>query len=1323
MKSIFKLFVLIFLCFNLYSANFQQTLFKFRYLTIDQGLSHNNTRVFSQDSSGYIWIATQNGLNKYNGYEVINYWHDPSDTNSILSNDVNFVFTDSKNNVWVGTKAGLNIYNREKDNFIKFIPGSINNEISSSADMDEDRQGNLWIATNNGLYSYNQTTNTFQHYPLKNNIGQKPATNSVIRLHVAKDNKIWCSFSSNGISIFNSETNIYRHFINEKGNYSSISDNKIERIYQDSKGNIWVGTFNGGLNLFNPIDSIFKRIEIDKNNSFSTRVRAMFEFDNNFYVGTRGGIYLFNKKINTFSHIAHTYHPYSILNMNSILVSYKDKQGGLWLGTHSGGVNYTNLYRKPFANFEAKKDNPYFLNNGNVFALLEYNGYIYIGTEGGMSVLNRKTGKFKYFVHDPDDPNSISHNDIKCLELDKNNNIWIGTNKGGLLQYNPKTKKFFNKIIHDPDNINSISSNKVYSLYNDINGNIWIVTSGDVESVSKNIDVFNPVTRQFKHLNQKVSSAFSGNKDHILIGATNGFWEYKYATDSFKFYRNDSLIGLTYTILEDSKNNIWIGGKKGLVLYNPDLDIYKNYSVKTGYPFYVIFGILEDNEQNLWISSSSGLIKFENAVNNNDSKTLRVFDQQDGLQSKQFNYGAYYKNNSGEMFFGGIKGFNTFFPEQIKNNPFYPEVVFTKLKINNKLVEIGKEINGRIVLQKAFSETKQITLIPKDINVSFEFAAIHFAEPGKNRYKYLMEGFDNEWHETDATRNFVTYTNLPHGEFTFKLLASNSDGLWTKNPIELKVKVLPPFWKTWWFIVIASIAILGIIFTIYYVRINRIKAQNELLERKVERRTSELKEANIELQERQEEILAQNEEIQQQSEELAAQRDSLEEQNEEIKTKSEEISKAYDSIRVLSEFGQNLTSTLNLDDINNIIYEYVSSLMDTSAFGIGLYNHQAKCIEFKSFMEKGKRTLPFFNYLDEENSLSVWCLKKNKVILINDFKIEYKKYINSINKYKTTNIPQSCIYVPLLIENRPIGVVTVQSYNKNAYADKDLNSLLSLASYITIAIENANVYEIINKQNTHIKSSIEYARNIQNSILPIQKNVEKHFETFILYRPKDIVSGDFYWFTTLEIENKEYYFMAVVDCTGHGVPGAFMSLIGNRILNDIVNQKKIINPAQILELLNANIQVTLKQDQTNNNDGMDVCLARLEKLNNSKTEIVYSGAKRPLYYTKIKDDKLLHLNGVRKSIGGIRAKRSKLFYTNQKIVLNKNEILYFTSDGMADQNRPDRKKFGTLKLLKLLNNNKHLPLNEQKEIIESTLLEFMQNEEQRDDITIIGLKT
>lgn len=294
--------------------------------------------------------------------------------------------------------------------------------------------------------------------------------------------------------------------------------------------------------------------------------------------------------------------------------------------------------------------------------------------------------------------------------------------------------------------------------------------------------------------------------------------------------------------------------------------------------------------------------------------------------------------------------------------------------------------------------------------------------------------------------------------------------------------------------------------------------------------------------------------------------------------------------------------------------------------------------------------------------------------------------------------------------------------------DADINKLKEQEQAIRQQSEELQVQkdeliiqkEQIEEQNKHIKSSIRYAQTIQKTILPVKSNIDSTFDSFIIFKPKDIVSGDFYWFLKMEVDN--YIFIAAVDCTGHGVPGAFMSLIGNRLLNEIVGERNIYSPKEILERLNKNVVKALKQQQSDNNDGMDLCLARIEPLDDNKHKLTFSGAKRPLYFHHSKDNITGLLKGDRKSIGGVRARRSNVTFTNQEIILEQNDIFYLTSDGMIDQNDPNRKRYGSTNFMKLIRSIANKPLTDQKHIIESELAAFQKNEDQRDDITILGLQ-
>ena len=461
-----------------------------------------------------------------------------------------------------------------------------------------------------------------------------------------------------------------------------------------------------------------------------------------------------------------------------------------------------------------------------------------------------------------------------------------------------------------------------------------------------------------------------------------------------------------------------------------------------------------------------------------------------------------------------------------------------------------------------------------------------------------------------------------------------------------------------------------------------------------------------------------NSEIQTQSEKLYELNDEISVKRLELEEKNQKIGKSLRNIRTITEFGQKITATLDFKSINKIAYDYTSTLMNTSGFGIGVYDDFIKGIEFTDFKEPNKVFPLFYRKLSEEQ-FSVWCYKNSKHIIINDLEKEYSKYFKKIPDFGKRIMPQSLLYVPLIVKERTIGVITVNSYEKNTYKKDDLLNLKALASYIAIALDNGNAYEIINFKNKSISESINYGKKIQQLILPSKKELNKIAENFLIFLPKDIVSGDFYWHSCI---NDTTNIVAIVDCTGHGVPGAFMSMIGNRLLNEIINEKKIYSPKIALDKLNLNIKKFFKQKNSDITDGMDLSLCLIEQLSASQTKVTFSGAKQKLFYIKKPNLKLEYLKGDRISIGSYIKKARIINFTNQSLTLNKDDIIYLTTDGFIDQNNIERKRFGSVKLMQLIDNIYKKPLPEQKKIMLKAFNDWKKDGEQRDDITLMGIK-
>ena len=1061
---------------------------RFRHITIDDGLSANRVLSICQDNFGYIWVATLNGLNKYNGIDFKVYHYQNRVPNSLPSNFAYKVFCDSNGKVWIGTRDGLCYYNDSVDGFnvVEARDIKINKIVY---DIKEDKNHNLWIASYQGLIIFSLEKNMTSEILTKDSERVSLPTDSVSCLLTETNGNIWFSCYNRGLCHLDTKNWKLKCFIKDKYNPNSLPGNRIDNIFEDTSGRIWISTYNDGTCYLNPEDSSFTTYVIDEANIYTSRVRTLFEDnEDNLFFGTRGGLYIFHPESNQFSLYADSKHKFSKLTNNSVLCSYKDKNNGLWLGTHYGGINYADLERKPFAHYTEREDDIHFLNSSSVFAFAKDKAKLYIGTENGLNVFDERTSTFKYLVHDPDNENSITYNDVKTIATDKKGNLWIGTNLGGLDYYLPETGKFIHyKQI--PGDSTGIPSDKVYSVYVDSKNNLWILSNRNWDDQPSILSLLRDGSRKFVHFNDNFYiSIFENTQGDLRIGGINGFWLYETDNEKFTFIGNDSLIGKVYTVYEDSRGNIWAGSTRGLVRYHVKEKKWRSYSYENGYPFVSVYGILEDNHLNLWISTNNGLIKMIKAVLLTKNIRYRVYDTKDGIQSREFNYNAYFKSSEGEFYFGGINGFNSFYPERIKDNIHKPYIVISDLLINNKSVPVGREFNGRIILNESISRTKRIKLKNKDKVFTLKFDALHFSNPEQNKYKYMLVGFDGDYSIASAYQNSVTYTDLPHGDYTFKVYAINYDGALSDEPAALNITILPLFWQTWGFRIMTILLLFTASVMYTYLRSENLRKQKRILEKAVEERTAELNISYSELKEQQDEIIARNEEIQSQKAEIMIQHD-------EIREKSEQLKLSYNKIKILSDFGQKLTATLNLEAINDMIYNYVNSLIDTSVFGIGVYDDKSNGILFSRLMENGIPIPEFSSSLEDPTSCGAWCFKNQKIIMSNDFENEYKNFITEM-MIRSSDIPKSLIYLPLTVMEKKIGILTVQSYHRDAYSEKDLQTLRSLASYIAIALDNAAAYDIVKNQNIELeKHRNELELLIQDRTKDLEKAKERAEES------------------------------------------------------------------------------------------------------------------------------------------------------------------------------------------------------------------------------------
>lgn len=1303
-RSLLVLFVLLVQMGFSAQAQTRREFLKVEQISIENGLSQNSSQAILQDSEGYLWVGTQDGLNRHNAYEITIFRSKRDDTTAICDNNISSLLEDSKGLIWIGTTRGVSVFNRKTQKFRSFFRNAndpkslIASEVKCLA---EDKNGNIWIGTSMGLSRFDRKTETFQNFLHdENNPASLPA-NDVTCLLPDGDN-LWIGTNGGGLARYGLQNQAFEIFKPIEGDTTSVSSLSIPCLCKDKDGKIWVG--GNGLQYYDPANNAFL-YHIRRNIRF-TRVVEWKESE--LMVATAGGTILRVPKAEKETFVAQDL-KYDVGQI--VYQLYVDRAGILWIGNQNSGVLYHDEQMNRFKHYIYQEKNPESLTAPVVWHMSkDTEGFIWAATENGLTRIDPKSNQYwQYYANvEQPRPNELQGNNLTTTLIDRDGTLWVGAMGAGLHRLESISadgkKLTFTVFRADRNNPNSLATNQFLLMRQVANGDIWIGGFNGLTRLVK--DANNPKQVTFeKYIHnpddpnsmpaRHVWGLFEDSEGTLWIGTNSGLLRTERDSEGkilrFIHYKHDPNDDTTVSheevraIAEDSKGNFWLGTSNGLNLFDRKTGKVKHLGLEYEQANYSIYGILVDKSDNLWISTNNGIMKYLANPAANQARFI-VFNVKDGLQSNEFNSGSYHLAADGEMFFGGINGLNSFYPEKIVPNPYKPPVVFTDFKIFNKSVEISRE-GQETPLLAHISQTEEIILTHEDKVFSFEFAALNYRLPEKNQYFYKMEGFDEDWVEA-GNRRFAQYSNMPAGSYVFRVRAVNNDGIGDEKGIAIRVIIKPPFWKTWWFISLSVITVIGLTFAIYANRVRSIQNQKRKLEQQVAERTAEIASQNLRLE-----------------------------------AQKGEIERSYDNIRILSEIGQKITAILDLDTVISTVYGYVNQLTDASAFGIGIYNHEGRRLEFRGFMEKGERVPDSYDELREDNLLSVWCFKTGREVFINDVEKEIHQYAKNLVLPTVGDRYNSIIYLPLTAEGKNIGVITVQSQKVNAYSHNDLTILRTLASYISIALENASNFqrlaeanEIIKSKNQAILSSIRYGETIQQAILPDEKVFARHFaDHFILFMPQAMVSGDFYW--CLRAHNK--IFVAAVDCTGHGVPGAFMSMIGNALLHEIITLKSVIEPALILEELHKDVRDALHQDDEQNSDGMDVCLCVFdEEWRDGRRKVVFAGAKRPLFIYK--DDKLIEIKGSRKSIGG-RQKDEKSF-EQRELFLEAGTILYLTTDGYVDQHNQHRTKFGTLRFKEFIDANAHRSLLVQRELLIEELIEHMGQEEQRDDITIIGIK-
>ena len=801
-----------------------------RFYTPYQGLSNTFFYDITQDSEGFIWIGTSDGLNRFDGYNFSVYHAIPNDNTSLLSNEIHCVFIDSDDQLWVGTDVGLQIYNRELDNFSNFEL-KYNDIIQWTliSDMLEDNEGNIWLSTSIGFIKINKDRKGYQFYnaiPEANNTFRRNLMNTLL----LDNNGIWIASEKQGLYFYNFDNDSLINY--QHNNKNSISDNSILSLAKDNNGNIIIGTVKGGMSIYQKEKQRFITIPYshNKKNPFNGSVYSLVKGDNNnIWVGTeRNGL----KILNTGNyHLENANHLVDLTDMSDSKVHlYEDRKGNLWMGIDYSGIYILQSKTKPFHSYQ-KSGSEALSNNVVKSIVVDHEKNLWVGTDGGgLNLLKNGSTHFINYLNQPKDKTTLSDNAVIALYNDNRDRVWIGTYLGGLSLYNPKTNSFESFLINRETT--GRDYNYVVAIVPKNDTELWIGTNGG------GLHIFNTETKTFTdfislivqkrkiNLPMFLTTLMLDKENNLWIGSYNGLYCINEISGLYKGFStsNGQLDQETiHTIHEGSDGRVWFGTGSGLHSLNKtNWEIHK-YTIANGLPNNTVYGILEDDSCNLWISTLNGISKF-----NCKKNIIRNYYTYDGLAGNEYRPASCYKDKDGVLYFGSNSGLVFFDPDQIKDVTDFPNLIMTKLKNFNKTVQIGEKVNGHLILTKSINETKQIRLPFSNNNFTIEFAAIDYCAPEKIKYACKLEGFDDNWFYRDFNHRFAAYTNLNPGTYHFKLKSTNIDGIWNKNIKSFTVIIDPPWWRSVIAYIIYSIVSAFLFLLIRRLVMFRIEMKNKL---------------------------------------------------------------------------------------------------------------------------------------------------------------------------------------------------------------------------------------------------------------------------------------------------------------------------------------------------------------------------------------------------------------------------------------------------------------------------------------------------------------
>lgn len=1009
---------------------------RFERLSIEHGLTQESVLTILQDRQGFMWFGTQAGLNRYDGYRVTTYRNDPRDPASLPDGYVNASLEDAEGRLWFGTKGGLARLDPASGKFVRYTllePGagaSANRSVNAIA---ADRHGMLWLGTSNGLKRFDPRSGNFttirqpdtrlgtttDHIvnalafdaqgalwvgtlegvarlapgagqlvysaPLNND----PRRARVAALAIGPRDTLWVGAEAGLEEWRLGAGEPQRRAI---GIEEGMGQAGVLSLYVDAGGALWAGTDFDGLKWREPASGRF----------VSYRTRALDQHS---------------------------------LSDNQVAAVRIDRTGTLWVGTRFGGVSRTDLASGGFSHFSYQPDSGY--QNGykkvrDVVARAD--GQLWIGTSGaGLVLLDQASGHTRSVHHRPGDPRSLPSDVVHSLSI-VDGRLWVGTPAG--LAWCPQGGGDFQRVDLGPDGNAAL----VQAVMKTRDGATWVVSRAGLYLLGPDLKV----RGSWRHdpndpasLGDNRVFAMVEDKDGILWLATdNGLDRFDRAANSFTHFRQDDADpdslrhNRVHDVLLTSKGELWLGTGGGLhrMERGPGgKPVFRYFTITDTGQGVPVGAVLEDGSGRLWASSTVGLSRIDPATGQ-----YKHYAAKDGLIDGSYFVGSAARGPDGQLHFGGVNGMNSFQPDAIRDNPYPPAVRITDFTVFNKA--------------RALPQGGSVTLPSRDSVFALEFAALHYAAPGSNRYAYRLEGFDEVWVETDAGKRFASYTNLDPGEYVFRVRASNKDGVWSEAPAALAITITPPWWKTWWFRMLAVVLLGTAALAVYRFRIRSLVQQKERLERQVNARTAE----------------------------LLLQKDAAERRKREAEQQKDAADQARRNIALLSDIGRRLTANLDIEAIMDTLHEHVQVLMDAPVFAVVVARGDDGALEIPYALVDGRRIVPGapgtagVRERRDPASLAAWSIEHGREVFINDLAVESGRYLPDAAPEAVATaalpgagagqLPRSLLYVPVAVGQRVLGALAVQSYARGAYQRVHLDMLRTLAAYVGVALDNAQAY-------------------------------------------------------------------------------------------------------------------------------------------------------------------------------------------------------------------------------------------------------------------------